>query len=164
MLKIKDIAKFFILHCGEITLVKLHHLCYYSYAWYLVFFNSRGTNLDNKFFKEQFEALSFGPASPYIDKQYSKYKDNIIPSKLNKYIWKSVNKKIPTELAKFLFKVIEAYADRNDKELTQLSTNEEPYLLAQQRESNLIEDKEIYHYYKLKWVKKKIKNRKIIAK
>lgn len=66
---------------------KLQALCYYAYAWYIVFFNDAeavtGESDINTLCDDVFEAWIFGPTCRRLRDRYGKYGGNNIPKEVN---------------------------------------------------------------------------------
>jgi len=67
-----DIARWF-LSQEKMTPKKLQKLCYYAYAWGLVFFNESAENIENRLFTNRIEAWVHGPVIPEVYHEYSEY-------------------------------------------------------------------------------------------
>ena len=79
--QITTVAKWF-LHKESMSNKKLQKICYYAYAWFLVFFNdveSFSRNL-NSLSRSGFQAWVHGPVSPELYALYRGYGWNDIPS------------------------------------------------------------------------------------
>ena len=113
MISIKEVSKWF-LYKESMNKKKLECLCYFAYAWSLVF------NIKIKDCK--FQAINNGIKNEYLDSEYSKYGYDLIP--------KNDKPSIDNEMNEFLELIWVTYEDICDHELNAIIMSELPWLEA----------------------------------
>jgi len=145
---IVSVAKWF-LHRESMSDKKVQKLCFYAYAWYIVFFNDAET-INNECIRtlceDKFEAWVHGPVCRRL---YSKFKD---------YGWSDIPKveieiQFDSNVNDLLDQVWNAYGKFSADELEYLTHNEDPWKKARGNLSvgaacsNIINDRDIFDYY-----------------
>ena len=119
MASIFDVAEYILQKCGDMSVMKLQKLCYYSQAWSLVWD-------DEELFPEEFEAWATGPI---CRKLYDLYQG----------LYKVTAESVPKELLTgsltenqmdTINHVLEHYAEKNAQWLSQLTHMEKPWQVA----------------------------------
>ena len=122
---IELIAMWF-LHVSSMSNKKLQKMCYYTYCWFIVFFNDieliteDNSNSIRVLSEERFQAWIHGPVSPRL---YHRYKE---------YGWRDIPKSafkpnLPDELETLLQQVWDAYGSFTADELEAISHEEKPW-------------------------------------
>lgn len=138
---IEAVANFF-LSLGDETMThkKLQKLCYYAYSWGRVLLNQR-------IFKNNFQAWIHGPVDPYLYNRYKHYRWHPIPPVEEEQVI------IDDEILQLLHEVYESYGHLSGDELEALTHQEEPWkearmgIPAYAPSTNPINDNTIYKYY-----------------
>lgn len=116
MANIFDVAKYILKTKGKMSTLKLQKLCYYSQAWYLVWY-------DKPLFRAKIEAFAHGPV---IRSLYDFHK-----GKFNLSAKDIPADKLSSELKECekdaINKVLEFYADKSAQWLSDLSHSEAPW-------------------------------------
>ena len=136
---------------SSMTNKKLQKLCYYTYCWFIVFFNDveaiseKNTNDIKSLCSDNFQAWIHGPVSPRLYSRYKEYGWHDIP--------KTTKPEMPAELESLLEQVWEAYGKFTADELENISHQEYPWIKARKGYqsgdacSNEISDYDILRYY-----------------
>lgn len=127
---------------------KLQKLCYYAYAWFLVFFNDRESLSGrlNTLCPAGFEAWVHGPVCPELYRFYKNYGWNDIPA-----VEKSPTS--PSDVEDLLNQVWNTYGSFTADQLEQLTHNETPWRKAREGKDldepskKLIDDRLVFEYY-----------------
>ena len=145
MCNILDIARYFLSINPNLTEKQLQKLVYYSYSWYIVKYNVRKDNIQEKLFYEAPEAWLHGPVF------YTLYREMV---KNNyKLPLTSSYKKLPKKIKEFLDTIYNVYGKYSGNELEAISCGEKPWLNArigvekEIKSMNMIKDIDIYEYY-----------------
>jgi uncharacterized phage-associated protein len=121
--RILEVSKWFLAK-ESMSNKKLQKLCYYAYAWYLVFFNDleslESSSQLNTLCPTGFEAWVHGPVCPGIYHYYSEYGWNDIPSPERTPV-------LPSDVVDLLEQVWVAYGDLTADQLERLTHNEAPW-------------------------------------
>jgi uncharacterized phage-associated protein len=140
MATILDVAKFILRTAGEMSAMKLQKLAYYSQAWSLVWD-------ERPMFRERFEAWANGPVSPTL---YDVHRGSFavsadtVPGDADAL---SGEEKETVRL------VLEFYGERSAQWLSDLTHQEEPWLLARgdlppmERSNAVITTASMHEYY-----------------
>lgn len=148
---IEHVAQWF-LCLSPMSNKKLQKLCYYTYCWFIVFFNdveliTKENTSDIKVLcSDRFQAWIHGPVSPQLYQRYKEYGWQDIPQATHKT-------DIPPELESLLQQVWDAYGSFTADELEIISHNEKPWQNARkgirkgEACSNEISDYDILQYY-----------------
>lgn len=142
-----EVSQWFLKH-EPMSHKKLQKLCYYAYAWFLVFFNDKESMSDhlNKLCPIGFEAWIHGPVSQELYQYYKNYGWNDIPS-----VDSSVN--LTSDVEDLLNQVWETYGHFTADQLEQLTHSEDPWLEARkglgvdEPSKKIINDNTILSYY-----------------
>lgn len=142
-----DVAKWF-LNKESMSHKKLQKLCYYAYAWFLVFFNdidSHPSSL-NTLCQASFEAWVHGPVCPTLYHHYKGYGWNDIPKE-------EMKPAFPSDVRDLLEQIWNTYGDFTADQLEQLTHAEEPWQEARngiafdEPSNNVIDDNHMFLYY-----------------
>lgn len=144
------VAQWF-LHQESMSHKKLQKVCYYAYAWFIVFFNDPESTSDhiNTLCPTGFEAWVHGPVCPELYQYYRTYGWNDIP-----YVEKQPS--FPSDVDDLLYQVWNTYGSFSADQLEQLTHNEIPWQKARngkntdEPSNNKIDDMIIFHYYSKK--------------
>lgn len=147
---IERIAKWF-LGKSAMSHKKLQKLCYYAYAWYIVFANDvEAIEMypdDIKTLTSQkFQAWIHGPVNPLLYQKYKKYGWSEIPQEIEFLGF-------PQQITDLLEQVWSAYGEFSADELEAISHSEFPWQNARQNLApsdscaNVIDDCDILRYY-----------------
>lgn len=134
---------------------RLQKMCYFAYAWHLVFFGK-------KLFPQSFEAWEQGPVCPELYKAYQQYGEKMIP-KINKSLEAVI---CENEMREFLWAVYEAHGNLTMEQLEILACSEDPWLYVRQKQqedpdsSRCMDDQAIIEWYTKKLLKE-MKNENI---
>lgn len=150
MTTIKDVAKVF-LNIESMSPKKLQKMCFYTYSWYLTYYNK-------KLFTNQFEAWIHGPVDPSLYQEYREFGYSNIPKE--SVVPESVTAN--PQLYEFIEAVYKSYGHLTADQLEYLTHSQTPWENARgslqpfQSSSNLISDEDIvaYHYWELENAKK----------
>lgn len=147
---IESIAKWFLAQ-SAMSHKKLQKLCYYAYAWYIVFANdveaveSHLSDI-NTLSSSKFQAWIHGPVNPLLYQKYKKYGWTDIPQEI-------VSLSFCQQITDLLEQVWDAYGKFSADELEAISHSESPWQNARRNlepsEScaNVIDDYDILRYY-----------------
>lgn len=131
----------------SMTQKKLQKILYYAYAWYLTLQNEDQDHLDQKLFKNNFEAWVHGPVIPNVYHAYKNNGYNEIPKHTGEVA------AFDQDTLDILEQVWDVYGGYNGNELESITHQEDPWLNARKGYGPLdkcteqIEDKEIFDYY-----------------
>ena len=142
-----DVARWF-LSKESMSHKKLQKLCYYAYAWFLVFFNDQESVSAtlNTLCATGFEAWVHGPVSPELYHMYKGFGWNDIPKE-------ETCPAFPKDVVDLLNQVWDAYGSFSADQLERLTHTETPWQEARKGKrpdepSNVkIDDKQIFYYY-----------------
>lgn len=141
-----DVAEWF-LHKESMSPKKLQKLCYYAYAWGLVFFNESKENLGNKLYKERLEAWVHGPVSPDLYRKYAEYGYSNIEKN------NDLECEFEPDVINLLEQVYEVYGNYDGNELESITHQEVPWINARKgygpldRCTEKLNDQEIFTCY-----------------
>lgn len=138
----------------NISLKKLQKLCYYIYSWYVYSNNEDPYNIENRIFKNDFEAWVHGPVSVSL---YNELKDsedifNIKASDIKS----KVNEITESNIVEHIEEVLNVYNGYTADQLESISHQERPWQVARvgcnkwDRCNTLIEDSEMFKEYALR--------------
>ncbi len=134
--------------CKEsMTVGKLQVLCYYAYAWTLVFLNKRKT-MKYRLFEEPFQGWVHRPVCPLLQDKYREYGFNEIPR------YKGGTEGFTDSVETVLESVWHTYGKFDEDQLTRIVYSEEPFQRARaglkpwESGYRVIQDKDMYRYYK----------------
>ena len=144
-----DIAKYFASLDREISKIQVQKLVYYSYAWYIVKFNSDENNISKKLFEERPEAWIYGPVFRTLYKEMKR--NNFII-----YISDKYSSLIDEKTREFLFIIYDVYGKYCGNKLKDITRLEEPWKIARSKipkyrvkTRKKINDKDIYKFYSM---------------
>ena len=144
-----DIAKYFASLDREISEIQVQKLVYYSYAWYIVKFNSDENNISKKLFEERPEAWIYGPVFRTLYKEMKR--NNFII-----YISDKYSSLIDEKTREFLFIIYDVYGKYCGNKLKDITRLEEPWKIARSKIQKYrvktrkkINDKDIYKFYSM---------------
>lgn len=138
-----SVANWF-LYKDSMTLLKL--LCYYAYAWSLVFLN-KNENIKHKLFEDTFQGWALGPNCQTLYERYKNFRPYEIPKRDGKI--KIYDKRID----RILESVWHTYGKFDEDQLTNIVYSEEPFQRARaglkpwESGYRVIKDKDIFEYY-----------------
>lgn len=147
---IEYIARWF-LKLSAMSHKKLQKLCYYAYAWYIVFANDieaveSRLNVINTLSASKFQAWIHGPVNPLLYQKYKKYGWTDIPQEI-------VPLSFPQQITDLLEQVWGVYGKFSADELEAISHREFPWQNARRNLepgdpcANAIDDHDILRYY-----------------
>lgn len=114
MATVGDVAAYILEKQGPMTAMKLQKLCYYSQAWHLAW-------TDEALFQDRIEAWANGPVAPAL---YGQHRGKF-------QVTRETITGDPTAISpderESIDIVVDAYADRNSFELSQMTHNEDPW-------------------------------------
>ena len=127
---------------------KLQKLCYYAYAWFLVFFNDQESLSSqlNSLCPSGFEAWVHGPVSPELYQIYRHYGWNDIPATEKQL-------EFPKDVEDLLSQVWNTYGSFTADQLEQLTHSETPWQKAREGKNmdepsnKRIDDRVVFDYY-----------------
>lgn len=140
-----SVANWF-LYKDSMTLLKLQILCYYAYAWSLVFLN-KNENIKHKLFEDTFQGWATGPNCQTLYERYKNFRPYEIPKRDGKI--KIYDKRID----RILESVWHTYGKFDEDQLTNIVYSEEPFQRARaglkpwESGYRVIKDKDIFEYY-----------------
>lgn len=140
-----SVANWF-LYKDSMTLLKLQILCYYAYAWSLVFLN-KNENIKHKLFEDTFQGWAMGPNCQTLYERYKNFRPYEIPKRDGKI--KIYDKRID----RILESVWHTYGKFDEDQLTNIVYSEEPFQRARtglkpwESGYRVIKDKDIFEYY-----------------
>ncbi|MDT2525331.1 Panacea domain-containing protein [Enterococcus raffinosus] len=140
-----DIATWF-LNKESMTPKKLQKLCYYAYAWGLVFFNESIDNIENRLFPNKIEAWVHGPVIPEVYHKYSKYGYGEIEKTEN-------TREFSPDVLDLLEQVWQIYGGYDGNQLESITHQEKPWVKAREgfgpldRCNKVISDKDMMLCY-----------------
>lgn len=142
---IEAIAQWFLAK-DAMTLRKLQVLCYYAYAWTLVFVNKRKP-LKFRLFEEPFHGWVHRPVCPLLQEKYREYELYEIPQ------YKREAKRFSNSVEAVLERVWHTYGKFDEDQLTNIVYEEEPFQLARaglkpwESGYRKIKDEDMFEYY-----------------
>lgn len=128
---------------------RLQKLCYYTYAWFIVFFNDAENIYPDSMQtlgNGKFEAWVHGPVLPKLYIMYREYGWSNIPQEMNLIA-------LPQDLEDLAIQVWDAYGDLSADQLESLTHQEPPWINARDGIakdvacSSRISDMDIFRYY-----------------
>lgn len=143
---INDVISWFLAR-DSMSPKKLQKLLYYAYAWTLTLGNESAESLENKLFKERFEAWVHGPVVPSIYHRFKEYGFSNIPRNEEEMVL------FDEEIEDVLNQVWEVYGQYNGNELESMTHQEAPWINARKGLSpiepskNIISDVDIFNFY-----------------
>lgn len=146
----KSIADWILENIDDVTDKKLQKLMYFAYAWYLVFFNESGDEIDNRLFEGQFEAWVHGPVLPELYREVKRFHGNKIGAD---YFESNREDNFNPEVLDLLKQVKDVYGKYDGNELESITHQEDPWIDAREgcRSNeickNPISDKAMFDYY-----------------
>lgn len=145
-----EVVSWMLENIPDMTNKKLQKLLYYTYAWYLVFFNETADSLNNRLFDDCFEAWVHGPVIPSLYRIFKDYHSSVIPPD---FYQGSVHSDFDPETLDLFNQIKDIYGKYNGNELESISHQEEPWRKARTGCSfydicnNVISDVDIFNYY-----------------
>lgn len=142
----QEIANWF-LSQASMSPKKLQKMLYYAYSWVLTLTNDSSDCIENRLFKDNFEAWAHGPVLMDI---YQEYKDNGY-NNISKYEGNVVE--LPDEIDDILNQVMEVYGKYTADQLESITHQESPWINARhglsplESSNNIISDQDIFSCY-----------------
>lgn len=107
---------------SEMSPKKLQKMLYYCYSWVLTLMNDKEKGIENKLFKEKFEAWVHGPVIPSIYNKYRENGYNDIPKLHEPVVIED------QEILDILQQVYEEYGHFTGNQLESISHQEDPWI------------------------------------
>ena len=124
---IEDIANYFLAKSDDISPKKLQKILYFAYSWHLVLTNNSIDVINNRLFKDRFEAWIYGPVTYEIFKEY-KVKQ---ASNIERYHGEQI--KLSEQEVDILDDVWNVYGRYSADELVSISCQHLPWQKARER-------------------------------